>query len=811
MALRVLTASASSSAGGTWDTATSNSGVHNSTDIAVLTTPTNSAVFTAPNTTNAATGVWIFPTVLGSGTLTATLREAGVDKASVTVNVSDLTINEWNYLSLGTPYVFTTTVASSYRWVFNTSVAGTSVASANVGGTLIAYISTDNRNTALGATDDLWIPKRLTGAGTSTAVTWTIDSDVSFGGSGNANALTTARINNAQFALYIAPGATMTFDTSASRTMTIAGSAWVGGGLNIGSTASPVPEANTITLSINQGGTNGNYGWGFGASPTVVVQGAPKKSTSAWYASMVSGTGTAASPVTLSADIGSVGDELVFHATEAIGETEYRFIRTKPSSTTYELATTSGGAEAALTNTHDTNCEVVNISRNVIFKTTNNSHGLYMNFWSGSSASHDWDWYRVENISGVGTSNKSQVQYATTGSSPGNFDYFVHYRTIGTSSVPFSNPSSFNTTHTGGVFVRNDATASTFQVNVATSKTFNDFFLLGGNINTFINGAASVFFNSLRFWDTGAGFAPSFSNSIEWTNAKIQGVGGSSSAIVLAGAGSSSGLVFRNCQIGNIIANTNGDVAGLANKFSTALFDNCIFSTSTPVINATPSAITTMAQGTEVRYHRYNQTDGKHYWITPTATNQSTGAELADTYTRTVGNYALKMAPSDEDIGSTWEFLVPARVGQAVSALGFIKLNSDFIGDASATCVVELFLPGSTTADYTQVMSKSTTDEQVFIVYSDYDQPVDRLATVRVTAKSNTADAAAYVSDIFNGTNTITGLRTWYQGKPSSIMFEQLGDAAAVWAVATATLTSAGTTGKQVKDALTVGKFLGLK
>jgi len=42
-------------------------------------------------------------------------------------------------------------------------------------------------------------------------------------------------------------------------------------------------------------------------------------------------------------------------------------------------------------------------------------------------------------------------------------------------------------------------------------------------------------------------------------------------------------------------------------------------------------------------------------------------------------------------------------------------------------------------------------------------------------------------------------------------MFEQLGDAAAVWQVLTASLSTTGTTGVQLKKALTTGKFLGLK
>jgi hypothetical protein len=86
----------------------------------------------------------------------------------------------------------------------------------------------------------------------------------------------------------------------------------------------------------------------------------------------------------------------------------------------------------------------------------------------------------------------------------------------------------------------------------------------------------------------------------------------------------------------------------------------------------------------------------------------------------------------------------------------------------------------------------------VFLVYANYTGTVNGLATVRITAKSATSNAYIYVADLFNGTNDITNLKTWYNALPASIMYEQLGDAAAVWAVPSATLTVAGTIGKSV-------------
>jgi len=92
-------------------------------------------------------------------------------------------------------------------------------------------------------------------------------------------------------------------------------------------------------------------------------------------------------------------------------------------------------------------------------------------------------------------------------------------------------------------------------------------------------------------------------------------------------------------------------------------------------------------------------------------------------------------------------------------------------------------------------------------------QMLDRLNTKLSdsTDKTFTSAAYLYVADISNGTNTITALKPWSDGLPSPVMFEQLGDAAAVWQVLTASLTTTGTTGKQLTKLLTTGKFLGLK
>lgn len=807
MALRLVAATANTSA---WTLYTSalNNAIHATTNISLGTGTNLGAQWTAPNTTNAVVGAAIFASAVSSGTITVSLLQSGVSVASTTINVSDLYLNDFTYVEFGTPFVYTTLTANAYRIQVQASVTGNSIA-ANAGGAVIATFPFDNRTGALGATDDIYQFARKTGAGASTAVNVTQDGDLSFGAGADTTTVTSARANNSKWALYIGQGCKWTIDTSASRTNTVLGSVGINGELEIGTAASPVPAANTITWNMNQNGTAVNYGFWFGPASKRVIQGTPKKSTSAWFANMVSGTGVTATPVVLSADIGSVGDELVFHATAATGQTEYRFITAKPTATSYVLSLTSGGADAALTNTHSTNCEVVNLSRNVIFKTTNTSHGVYALNYS-ERTDNDIDWMRWETVGG-GIAAKA-MSFGNSVTAMSSSHYIVVYRVLGTTSG-FTTVSSEPNNFTGLTIVRATSTGSMMNLNTTTAQTFNHGFLLGSSGSGItLNGAATIRLNDVRIIDnTSVAVVSTFNANIEFVGGSIQG-NGTSQAIFFGSSFASTGThTFTNTKIGSYLANSAGNIGIASGKYADVLFDNCLFDDTSPTV----TGLTDAAQATEFRFHRFNQTVNKHYWLTSTSSNQSTGAGLSDTTLHTNpnidDNLNVRLAPIETSVGGIWEYLIPARVNQFASSAGGIKLNAAFTGDSDASCMVELFLPGSTIADYSQTMSKSTNDWQVFQVFANYTGTEDRFATVRITAKSDASNAYAYVADIDNGTNTITALKTWYQGKPSKIMFPQLGDAAAVWAVATSTLTTSGTTGKKLVDDLTTGKFIALK
>lgn len=89
MAHKVAAASGNYGTAATWNSVTNTPTLHASTVISISTTNLFTAAFTAPNTTNACTGVLIHITNIGggAGTLTVTLQESTVDTAA-TVSIA---------------------------------------------------------------------------------------------------------------------------------------------------------------------------------------------------------------------------------------------------------------------------------------------------------------------------------------------------------------------------------------------------------------------------------------------------------------------------------------------------------------------------------------------------------------------------------------------------------------------------------------------------------------------------------------------------------------------------------------------------
>lgn len=251
---------------------------------------------------------------------------------------------------------------------------------------------------------------------------------------------------------------------------------------------------------------------------------------------------------------------------------------------------------------------------------------------------------------------------------------------------------------------------------------------------------------------------------------------------------------FNACNIGTKGKNFF-DCYIAADVVGGALFKNCMFDPISLVGNYLLGG-----DGTEFIFHRYNDTDNYHFWYNNYGKAQCVGAGLADTTVRTANSLGLRIAPEEATTGFIWEFKIFQKANSIVNFFGYFMKNAAFSTDDA---IVELWLDGSTTADATFTLADITT-WQACSLSAQYTGDVDTLATIRVTAKSATSGAYLYCDDLFNSgdtvqsTDKVTGLDTWFDGKPVEIIAPQAVSPADIWTFSTLNLTTANTTGCQL-------------
>lgn len=148
-------------------------------------------------------------------------------------------------------------------------------------------------------------------------------------------------------------------------------------------------------------------------------------------------------------------------------------------------------------------------------------------------------------------------------------------------------------------------------------------------------------------------------------------------------------------------------------------------------------------------------------------------------------------------------FKVPANPTSEVFVYGYLYRNATF---STGELKVELFLPGTaltSTPDDTYTLA-TTTGAWMPWVLKAYNPSTDsRYAIVRITAKTATVGAYAFLDDLYDaGTaNKVAGLDLWDEGQPSQIMVQSDFSVvpAAVWQFSDA-VTNANTMGRQLVD-----------
>lgn len=788
----------------TWNKSSFDAGF-GSSNTTLTTSGVISTTFTAPSTSDSFTGCWIFIASKPSdvNTVSLVLRESGADVAttSTTINGSDIVGNNvWIYFRLATPYTYTTTSSGAYAIkasVSSSSAAG-SVRSGSTGS--LAIIVTDSRTgvPSLGSDQIFMGPHNCT-----TSLTLTVSGTFSFGASLATGLGDTAVITNSWHAQGAATAkVSVEYDPSVDTTLTFRGPLYFGANTEfyMGKTTDPIVSGKLAKLVHDQNGTSVNYGMSFNGR--FHMQGQPKTS---WKSTYVSGTGTAADPLITESDIGEVGDEVDIAPTDSYNHTDTRFIKTKNSSTSYVLSSTKSGAEAALSYTHTTGAHIVNVERNVIITTNSTSQGTYIFYTNSTEGEIDIDWGRYENTGSVTPVNRNGIYFTSSVASTAQVDNTVFTNALHRSFV-FQTSTSVgshtglivrkaNTTNNGtGVsyFTASknrtfsdcywiDGTRSAIQFSTAYSHTFNDCIVAGFNTTSNSIGAIEIANSGVITF-----------NSLTMYQNRVRGLRLSNATDV----------IFTNGSFGEL-GDNSVDIDVVADTYNTGLFDNTI-SASTSMID---SDYLLMIPGSIIKFHNLNATDNNHRNYTVNGVLRSTGEDLDDTNIRTSNSLAVGLYPETGE-GRTFQFGILARPGRAVNVIGFVWGNSTFVSDTDTSILVELYLPNNSVAAVSQTMTKTSdpnSTNAVFNLAAQYNGSVTALATLKITAKNPnaTSGAYAYVDDVFNGTNPFIALDVWQDGEPSKILFEQLGDAAAVWNIATSTLTTAGTTGKRLADGLT--------
>jgi hypothetical protein len=768
LASRVAVADGPFSTATTWGQVTNTETIHATTNI-TPTTGSFTATFTAPGLLNSCLGVLMYVATkpVSPYTYTVTLQENSVDTiAAVTVDSNNFPpAGNWIFFKFTTPYLFTSLTAGYYRFkVVRNGASGTSaIFAADAAGTAIAFITPDDRTSVPAATENIYV----VGANGTGTVSITMDGTQACGAGTDTVLAIQRTVGNG---ITVAGNGLLNWDIVASATLTCKGNVIVsdGGEIRMGTVAVPYPAARLARLAFEENGVTTNYGMVlFGTAKRTLV-GSPKSSTLLYKTKYASGVGTAADPLIVADNVAwSVNDEIVIYATSDnatnYNEAETRFVKTVVGPNSYVISTTKGGGEAALTYTHTTEAWVLNVERNVLIDTTNTVYGFYSVNNVTTAGNVTTKWVRIETF-GSATAGKFGYYVSTT--SQESIDYVVFYRGLSQYGFYFSSAST-TSIYTGNIICNS---STTINFNASANKSFNDLFIVkcvgagmgyvGGSLsNLTFNG---LYINALTGGITTNGLTMA-GNKLNFSNVEINACRGNGINTI----GSMVDTVFTNLLCGTKGKNGTAQYdISLGAIYNNILFDNCSFGSNNFI-----TGYLLLALGSEIKFNKLQQTDNNHFWYTNYGSARSAGATLTDTIVRTPGSLAVVLRP-ESLTGFTWSFNIFAKANSSVNFLGYFMKNAAFSTDVAR---VELWLPGSTVADATFTLADNT-NWQMCSLAANYASAINGLATIKVIGLTATASAYLYCDDFYNSGNTVTstdpvtGLDTWYQGKPVSIL-----------------------------------------
>jgi hypothetical protein len=773
-----------------WDTGVNTPTLHASTNLSIVSTSQYTQAFTAPSITDYCTGAsFLISNATGTGTdyfLVALQEYDGAtwnDVATETVLHDDISRPAMNHFRFGTPYQFTTVTVGYYRFrVVNN--ANSVVIAADSGGSNPSFIAWHDVNNFPVAGDHAFVESY----DTNELAIKVVGTEAC----GNADSpATDMSWRSWDFGLYISAHGKLEWDTAAASKLDCKGHYGVFANGDWEMDGATAGAATDLTLEIEHNTASGDFGVYLGQDAYTTLVGALKTTTALWKAKYVQGDGTTGTPLEVDAAVDwDVDDRIFLSSTTAYNQYEIKYIKTKVSTTEYTLADTPGGAESGLSYTHTTDVDVVNAERNVKITAKNASYGYYfLNQNSDPDNSNvDISWTTFENPGGASVNRRGVMVNNGYNTPIGSFDYNVIWEPVDWWGFGAITDKSTNT-YTGLIQYYGD-----WFYAASTNKSYVDCFALytrkigfygasGGNISFENCVAASCNYNNYSYW---GGFM--FASTAATTLIGCETHASRRASLSMNGMASAE-LIDCNFSY------TDGRSQNLyvaPDTFNTVIFKDCLFNTGYDLV----ANYTDLVAGSRIAFHRYNDTDNKHFFYEFSGIGQATGATLDDTNVRTAGSLACRLAPEDGTTGLAYEFKVLARAGRSVFCNGFVQKNAAMSSD---DIEIEIYLPGSTSPDDSVIMPYDT-DWNSFIVEANYLGLVDDYAIVKIIGKSTNAGAYAYVDDIYNGTDEINGLDVWYDGYPSSTILPQVGDPELGWQVPLSGLTIPSTTGARQAD-----------
>lgn len=746
--------------------------MHASSNVNVTTTGVTSAGVTAPNLVNQATGIILYINSVPSlGNFTVELMESGVSKKSVTMNLADMQLG-YNYVRFASPYTFATLTASAYTVkVTNTAASSGSLVQATSG--LWFEITYDSTSSPANGDDII-----ITGWHDSGLTTkqWDISGTSTVFGNGTVKSMNALILRTMECALMIGNGATVKMDDTADCSMEVKGSIYItnNGVFDKRANSSDIEIVSTLVINSDVG--NANYGIYLPPSGYAgqFLSDGKTVSVKAQYGS---GVGTVANPlITQSAHGFTVNDEIVVPGTTYNGN-QRKYVISIPSPTQLVVSDTLGGAENAITNSPVAGVWIGQMTRNSVVKPKVNTRGYYLYNNSTNTSQPSFNYTRWEyascnsgaglqfnNISStVDASCNGMVAYHNSAAGRNSWSFTGSLTQTISDSILYETQGSNYTGQSG--FVMQSATNKTLDfllhyaapgstancaglslTSSATNNTIKNFHSYGAGAN---NGS---FAYALGIF---ASHGNTF-NDCTINNARVR-------AMYFTDGFKNT---FNNCDFGNVGNNVTDMFFG-STSLATVLFNSCSFGSTTRT-----SGVSTCLTGTVVAFQDIGGDTSKHGWETPNAVFDSSGAGLPDTTTRTPGSLALAIKPRNATTGGQLTFKVPANPTSNVQVYGYIYRNATF---SSGDIICELFLPGTLltdTPDDSFTLNTTTGDWQLWTLNAYNAGTVARYATVRLTAKTATAGAYAFLDDIYDATtnNKVAGMDLWDEGQISPIM-----------------------------------------